>query len=160
MYSKVRTVITDRVSSVCPRPGLCTGLFICLHCRHVCGGISAGIRLLLLPPLPAVPGTDHQGVVLIPPALQPRTSGQYASCSGHSLVPVLALPTNPITSTWRWDELPGHRITGTHPVAAKNQNFNRLCIFTLVVMVIVNGERQDGGHLTSRRGSLDGKKLE
>lgn len=130
---------------MCPRPGLCTCLCLRLHCRHMRGGLSAGVRLLLLPPLPAVSGTDHQGVVLIPPALQPGTPGQPASHSGHSLVSLLALPTHQITSGWRWDKLPGHRIPGTFPVTAENLNINRLHIFTLVVVMgIVTGEQQLG----------------
>lgn len=39
------------------------------------GGLPAGLRLLLLPSLPDVSGTDHQGVVLDPPTLQPGAPG-------------------------------------------------------------------------------------
>ena len=39
------------------------------------GGLPAGVRLLLLPPNPDVSGTDHQGMVLDPPTLQPRSPG-------------------------------------------------------------------------------------
>lgn len=82
-------------------------------------GLPAGVRLLLLPSRPDASGTDHQEVVLDPPTLQPGAAGQPASRSGPSLVPLLALPTHPITSPWRWDELPGHGIAGIHPVTAE-----------------------------------------
>lgn len=87
------------------------------------GGLPAGVRLLLLPSLPDGSGTDHQGVVLHPPTLQPRAPGQPAARSGHSLVPLLAQPTHPITSTWRWDELPGHRVAGSRPVTAVKSEY-------------------------------------
>ncbi len=93
------------------------------------GGLPAGVRLLLLPPLPDVSGTDHQGVVLIPPTLQPGTPGQPATLSGPSLVPLLALPAHPVTSAWRWDKLPGHGIAGTHPVTAGRLNIDRPCLY-------------------------------
>lgn len=116
-------------------------------------GLPAGVRLLLLPSLLDDSGTDHQGVVLDPSTLQPWSSGQPASLSGSSLVPLLDLPTHPITSTWRWDELPGHGIARTFPVTAGSLNVNRPCVFTSVVMVnIIRSSRVD--HLSSRRGRL------
>lgn len=58
------------------RSGLSTCLRLRLHRRHLRGGFPAGLCLLLLPSLPDDSGTDHQGVVLDPPALQPRAPGQ------------------------------------------------------------------------------------
>ena len=94
----------------------------------MCGGLPGGVLILLLPHLPDVSGTDHQGVVLIPPTLQPGSPGQRAQHPGHSLVPLLALPSHPITSTWRWDTLPGHGVTGTQPVTArKSEDYQAVC---------------------------------
>lgn len=101
------------------------------------GGLSARVRFLLLPSLPAVSGSDHQGVVLIPPTLQPGTPGQPAPHAGRSLVPLLALPARPIAGTRRWDTLRGHRIAGTLPVTA--DSLNRPRVLTSVVMVNVLG---------------------
>lgn len=135
------------------RPGLSACLCLRLHRWHMRGGTPSGVRLLLLPSLPDVSGPDHQGVVLVPPALQPRAPGQPASHSGASLVPLLALPTHPITSTWRWDKLPGHRIAGTHPVTAESLNFNGPGVFAFVMVNVIGSiSRED--HLRSRRGSL------
>ena len=64
------------VASSLLRSGLSTCLRLRLHRRHMRGGFPAGLRLLLLPSLPDDSGTDHQGVVLVPPALQPRAPGQ------------------------------------------------------------------------------------
>lgn len=101
-----------------PRPGFSTCFRLCLHCWHMRSGLLVGVCLFFLPSLPDVSGTDHQGVVLISPTLQPGTPGQLATHLGRSLVPMLALPTHPITSTWGWNKLPGHRITGAQAVTA------------------------------------------
>lgn len=101
------------------RPGHCARFCIRLHRRYMRCGLPAGVRLLLLPSHLDASGTDHQGVVLDPPTLQPRAPGQPASRARPSLVPLLALPTHPITSPWRWDKLPGHRIARTYPVTAE-----------------------------------------
>lgn len=151
-------LISSAVPSL-PRPSLSTCLCLCLHRWHVRGGLSAGVRLLLLPSFPDVSGSDHKGVVLNPPTLQPRAPGQPASRSGPSLVPLLALPTHPITCPWRWDKLPGHRIARTDPVTAEGLNINRPHVFALVVMGNVIRSRSSSSsrreeHLSSRRGSL------
>lgn len=95
------------------RSGLSTCLRLCLHCRHVCRGLPAGVRLLFLSSLLDVSGTDYQGVVLLSPALQSWGRGQLASHSGPPLVHLLALSTHLITVTWRWNQLSGHRFPGT-----------------------------------------------
>lgn len=153
----------DLISAVVPslpRPGVRTCLCLRLHRWHVRGGLPASVCLLLLPPLPDVSGTDHQGVVLVPPTLQPWTPGQSASLSGPSLVPLLALPTHPVTSAWRWDKLPAHRIAGTHPVTAERLNINRPCVFTFVVMVNVIGSRSSRERSPQEEVAWDGKKPE
>lgn len=96
------------------RSGLSTCLCLCLHCRHVCRGLLASVRLLFLSSLLDVSGTDNQGVVLLSPALQSWGPGQLASHSGPPLVHLLALSTHSITVTWRWNQLSGHRFPGTY----------------------------------------------
>lgn len=96
-----------------------TGLCLRLHRRHMRCRLPAGVRLLLLPPGPDASGTDHKGVVLDPPTLQPRSPGQPASHPGPSLVPLLAVPAHPLPSPWRWYKLPGHRTAGARPVTAE-----------------------------------------
>lgn len=119
------------------------------------GGLPAGVRLLLLPHNPDVSGTDHQGMVLDPPTLQPRRSGKPTSLSGRSLVPLLALPSHPITSPRRRDTLPAHRIAGSQPLTAESLNMNRPCVFALVVIVnVIESSSCNKEHLSSRRGSL------
>ncbi|XP_061642943.1 probable palmitoyltransferase ZDHHC24 isoform X2 [Phyllopteryx taeniolatus] len=59
--------------------GLSTCLRLRLHCRHVRRGLPVGLCLLLLPSFPAFPRTNHKGVVLVSPPLQPWTLGQLAS---------------------------------------------------------------------------------
>lgn len=112
------------------------------------GGFSLGVRLLLLSPLPPIPGSDYKGVVLIPQTLQPGTPGKPASHAGSPLVPLLALPTHPITTSWRWDKLPGYRITRTLAVTA--------CVsVTIVVMVhVIGGSSIRECHLRLKRGSM------
>lgn len=51
------------------RPGVAARLCLRLHRRHLRGGPAAGLRLPLLPPLSAAARPDHQGVVLVAPAL-------------------------------------------------------------------------------------------
>lgn len=95
------------------RSGLSTRLRVRLHCRHLCRWLLAGVRLLFLSPLLDVSGTDYQGVVLLSPALQSWGPGQLVSHSGAPLVHLLALSTHPITVTWRWNQLSGHRFRRT-----------------------------------------------
>lgn len=125
-----------------PRPGLSACLRLRLHRRHMRGGFPAGVFFLLLPSLPAVPRSDHQGVVLIPPALQPGVPRQPASHAGPALVHLLALPTHPLAAARRRDKLPGHRIAGTLAVTAPG--LDRPCVFTSVVVVIVIGNSSRG----------------
>lgn len=132
------------------RPGLSARFCLRLHRRHLCGGLPAGVRLLLLPSLPDVSGTDHQRVVLDPPTLQPRCPRKPASHPGPSLVPLLALSAHPITSAWRWDQLPGHRIAGTYPITDESLNVTRLRVFAFVVMINGNGSSNKDDHLGSR----------
>lgn len=125
------------------RPGLNTCLCLRLHRRHVCCGLPPRVCLLLLPSLPDVSGTDHQGVVFDSAALQSRNPGQPASCSGPSLVPLLALPTYPLTSARRWDTVPGHRITGTHPVtAALNVDRTNACDVMVILILLGTAARK------------------
>lgn len=95
------------------RSGLSTCLCLCLHCRHVCRGLLASVCLFFLSSLLDVSRTDDQGVVLLSSALQSWGPGQLVSHSGPPLVHLLALSTNPITVTWRWNQLSGHRFPRT-----------------------------------------------
>lgn len=95
------------------RSGLSTCLCLCLHCRHVCRGLLASVCLFFLSCLLDVSRTDDQGVVLFSSALQSWGPGQLVSHSGPPLVHLLALSTNPITVTWRWNQLSGHRFPRT-----------------------------------------------
>lgn len=95
------------------RSGLSSCLRLRLHCRHVCRGLLASVCLFFLSSLLDVSGTDDQGVVLLSSALQPWGPGQLVSHSGPPLVHLLALSTHPITVTWRWNQLSGHRFPRT-----------------------------------------------
>lgn len=95
------------------RSGLSTCLCVRLHCGHMCRGLLASVRLLFLSSLLDASGTDYEGVVLLSPALQSWGPGQHVSHSGPPLVHLLAVSTHPITITWRWNQLSGHRFPGT-----------------------------------------------
>lgn len=57
-------LLSDPLSSY--RSGDSAGLCLCLHRRHLCVGLPAGVSLPLLPPLPPPARPDHQRVVLHP----------------------------------------------------------------------------------------------
>lgn len=135
-----------------PRPGLSTCLCLRIHRRHMRGGFPAGVFLLLLPSLPAVSWSDHQGVVFLPPTLQPGTLWQPASHTGPALVHLLALPSYPLATAKRRHKLPGHRIAGALAVTGADRSGPS--VFTLMVVVNVIGSSR-GTHLSSRRGSLE-----
>lgn len=136
------------------RSSLSTCFCLCLHCGHVCSGLPVGVCLLLLPSLPDVSGTDHQGVVLLPPTLQSRSLGQPAAHVGTSLVHLLALSSHPVSFTWWRNKLHGHGIAGSQPIAAKSLNINRL--FTFMMMVAGAERSRKNDHLKRRGHGIKG----
>lgn len=129
--------------SLLSRSSLSTCFCLCLHCWHVCSGLPVGVCLLLLPSLLDVSGTDHQGVVLLPPTLQSRSLGQPAAHVGTSLVHLLALSSHPVSFTWWRNKLQCHGIAGTQPIAAESLNNNRLFTFTMMVTGVERSRKND-----------------